>query len=113
TDNDPWSRADGFRIGGGNHTFTAANPAARSRPRGRSSAGGDLTAQMPGLVREVLVSEGDTVERGQTLLILEAMKMEIRVSAPTDGVVKRLLVAVGDVVERGQRLAELSHQAES
>jgi biotin carboxyl carrier protein len=81
----------------------------RIRQRGRSSAfGGDLTAQMPGLVREVLVYEGDSVERGQTLLILEAMKMEIRVSAPNDGVVKRLLVVAGDVVERGQRLAEIS-----
>jgi 3-methylcrotonyl-CoA carboxylase alpha subunit len=91
---------------GGQH-YTLIVPDARS-PRRRSSAGGgDLTAQMPGQVTEVLVGEGDTVERGQTLVILEAMKMEIRVSAPGDGVVKRLLVRAGDVVERGQLLAEI------
>jgi methylmalonyl-CoA carboxyltransferase 1.3S subunit len=53
------------------------------------------------------VSEGDTVERGQTLVILEAMKMELRVTAPEAGRVKRLLVQMGDVVERGQALVEI------
>ena len=48
------------------------------------------------------------VDRGQPLLLQEAMKMEIRVTAPVAGTVKRLLVKVGDVVERGQRLAEIS-----
>ncbi len=67
----------------------------------------DLTAQMPGQVVQVLVDEGQTVERGQTLVILEAMKMEIRVTAHTDGRVKRLLVKSGEVVERGQVLIEV------
>jgi biotin carboxyl carrier protein len=62
-------------------------------------------------VREVLVAEGDTVQRGQTLVILEAMKMEIRVAAPGDGQVRRLLVRQGDVVERGQRLVEIEAKA--
>lgn len=74
----------------------------------RRSAGGDaLIAQMPGQVREVLVSEGATVTRGQALIVLEAMKMEIRISAPADGVVKRVRVSKGDVVERGQQLIEM------
>ncbi len=77
------------------------------RRRAAGAGRGDLSAQMPGQVREVFVAVGDTVAAGQTLLLLEAMKMEIRVSAPAAGRVRRLLVAVGDVVDRGQRLAEL------
>jgi 3-methylcrotonyl-CoA carboxylase alpha subunit len=75
--------------------------------RAGSQGGGSLEAQMPGQVRQVLVKEGDVVESGQPLLILEAMKMEIRVSAPHAGTVTRLLVSEGDTVERGQQLAEV------
>ena len=67
----------------------------------------DLTAQMPGQVTAVLVQAGEPVERGQTLLVMEAMKMEMRVTAPSAGTVKRLLVEPGTVVERGQLLAEM------
>ena len=62
---------------------------------------------MPGQVRAVNVSEGDAVTKGQTLLVLEAMKMEIRVHAPRDGVVKKLLVKQGQTVEREQILIEI------
>lgn len=84
-------------------TFTVP----RSTRRKRASGGGDLTAQMPGQVVEVLVNEGDTVESGQTLVILEAMKMEIRVTAPADGTVKQVMVKDGEIVERGQHLVEI------
>ncbi|MBZ0278455.1 MAG: biotin/lipoyl-binding protein, partial [Anaerolineae bacterium] len=87
--------------------ITLTVPDTRSRKRRQSGGSGDLKAQMPGQVMGVLVSVGDTVERGQTLVILEAMKMEIRVAAPGNGTVKRLLVAKGDVVERGQLLLEV------
>lgn len=90
-------------------TYTLAVPDERTRRR--VPAGGDLTAQMPGQVTAVLVSEGDTVEQGQTLMILEAMKMELRVTAPAAGIVKRLLAAPGTVVERGQTLAEIEPTA--
>lgn len=83
-----------------------------ARPRRpEDTEGGDLTAQMPGQVMEVLVTEGQHVERGQTLLLLEAMKMEMRVQAPRDGVVSQLLVGVGDTVERGQQLAVVAENA--
>jgi biotin carboxyl carrier protein len=49
------------------------------------------------------------VARGDTLVVLEAMKMEIRVTAPHEGRVSRLLCAPGDVVERGQPLVELAN----
>ncbi len=77
--------------------------------RRRGTSGGDeaLEAQMPGLVRRVLVAPGDTVERGQVLVLLEAMKMEIRVSAPRAGVVGQVAVAEGQAVERGQVLVAL------
>jgi biotin carboxyl carrier protein len=79
----------------------------RRRKRTGSGSGGDLTAQMPGQVIDVRVQDGDVVQAGQVLLVLEAMKMEIRISAPLDGVVTRLLVKQGDLVERGQLLAEV------
>ncbi len=64
----------------------------------------ELAAPMPGQVRSVNVSEGEAVSKGQTLLVLEAMKMEIRIQAPRDGIVKELLVKVGQTVEREQIL---------
>jgi biotin carboxyl carrier protein len=62
---------------------------------------------MPGVVRRVLVGQGERVERGQVLIVLEAMKMEIRVSAPHAGVVETISVREGESVERGQGLALL------
>ena len=62
---------------------------------------------MPGQVRQVLVSEGDEVENGQTLLLLEAMKMEIRIQANMDGVLAKLHVAEGETVDKDATLAEI------
>ena len=67
----------------------------------------ELAAPMPGQVRGVNVSEGDAVAKGQTLLVLEAMKMEIRIQAPSDGKVKKLFVKQGQTVEREQILVEI------
>ena len=62
---------------------------------------------MPGTVLEVLVSEGQSVEAGQTLMILEAMKMEHRVVASEDGVVTDVHFSAGDRVEQGASLLEV------
>ncbi|MEO8611455.1 MAG: biotin/lipoyl-containing protein [Chloroflexota bacterium] len=91
----------------GGQSYTLSVPDARSKRRSSTAAVGDLTAQMPGQVVDILVSEGEAVNAGQTLMLLEAMKMQIRVSAPQEGRVKRLLVGKGMVVERGQLLAEI------
>jgi len=88
-------------------SYTLSVPDARGKRRSSAAAVGDLTAQMPGQVVDVLVAEGDAVTAGQTLMLLEAMKMQIRVSAPQEGRVRRLLVGKGMVVERGQLLAEI------
>ena len=74
---------------------------------GHQHSAGELTAPMPGQVRAVNVSEGDAVTKGQTLLILEAMKMEIRVQSPQTGTVKKLFVEQGQSVEREQILVEI------
>jgi acetyl-CoA carboxylase biotin carboxylase subunit len=103
---DPWDRADSFRIGGGvTYTLSKGNTA-QSR-RKAHHAEGALTAVMPGQVTKILVSVGDTVTKGQTLALLEAMKMEIRVNAPSDGTVQNILVEQGQVVERGAVIIEL------
>jgi len=68
--------------------------------------GGDgrLTAPIPARVTQVLVQPGDTVTRGLPLLILEAMKMELTLSAPIDGVIAAVRCAVGDMVAEGSEL---------
>jgi acetyl/propionyl-CoA carboxylase alpha subunit len=71
------------------------------------AAGGSLAAPMPGTVLRVLVSPGDHVAAGQTLLLLEAMKMELAVAAPGDGVVSAVHVEAGELVQGGAALAEI------
>lgn len=66
-----------------------------------------VTAQMPGQVRAVLIRPGDAVHLGQTLAVLEAMKMELRITAPVDGQVTAIHIEVGQSVARGQRLFDL------
>ena len=74
-----------------------------------AGAGGaaQATAYMPGRVTKILVAEGDEVEAGQGILVLEAMKMENEIQAESAGVVKRLLVEEGQAVEGGDPLFEI------
>ncbi|MEO8627603.1 MAG: acetyl/propionyl/methylcrotonyl-CoA carboxylase subunit alpha [Betaproteobacteria bacterium] len=67
-------------------------------------AGGRLTAPMPGNVIEVLVREGETVVKGQALMIIEAMKMEHTIQAPSEGSIERIRFAKGDQVKEGDQL---------
>jgi len=69
-----------------------------------AAAGGRLTAPMPGKVTQVLAASGETVKRGQALMVLEAMKMEHTIAAPADGRVERVNYAAGDLVEEGAEL---------
>ena len=64
----------------------------------------DIKAQMPGKVIKVLVEEGQAVEAGQGVVVLEAMKMENEIKSPTSGVVKSIAVEEGQTVESGERL---------
>jgi pyruvate carboxylase len=73
----------------------------------RHDHAGGLIAPMPGQVRSVSVNAGDIVKKSQTLLTMEAMKMEIRIQALKDGKVKSVHVAQGQTVEREQILIEM------
>jgi biotin carboxyl carrier protein len=89
-------------------TFALTKPAAGTkRSSGKHDHAGELIAPMPGQVRAVNVNEGEAVTKGQTLLVLEAMKMEIRIQAPFDGMVSSILVKVGQTVEREQILVKM------
>ena len=68
------------------------------------SGDGAVTAIMPGLIIKVLAKVGDEVAMGDVLLILEAMKMESEICAPTTGVVKEVLIKAGDNVTQSQPL---------
>ncbi len=72
-----------------------------------TAAPGSLAAPMPGTVQRILVEEGDSVDAGDVLMLLEAMKMELTVVAPAAGVVVAVLVAEGELVAAGQRLIEV------
>lgn len=69
---------------------------------------GQLLASMPGVVRALPVAQGDHVLKGQTLAVLEAMKMENKLTAPFDGLVKKLMINIGQSVERDQILMEIA-----
>ena len=77
-----------------------------SRATHRPAAGG-LEAPMPGKVIAVKVAPGDTVNKGDELLVVEAMKMENAVRAPRDGRVKTVSARVGEMVSPGTVLVEL------
>ena len=65
-----------------------------------------LAAFIPGLILEVRVASGERVRRGQSLLVLEAMKMQNDVTAPDPGTVMAVHVAAGQMVVKGQLLVE-------
>lgn len=87
------------------------DPVERSRAGGAS---GDVaTAPMPGTVIAVGVAPGDSVTAGQTLVVIESMKMQSEILASRDGVVERVPVRPGDTFDRGATLVALvSEEAE-
>jgi len=89
-------------------TFLLSKPSSNRHPRpGERNPGDQVRAPMPALVRSIDIAEGDRVTKGQTLLLLEAMKMEIRLQAPRDGQVLSLTAQKGQQVERDQVLIEI------
>ena len=83
----------------------AAAPAAAAAPAPVAAGDGTpVVAPMPGNVLKVLVKPGEAVTEGQTLVILEAMKMENEINAPSAGTVKQIVADVGSVVATGDTL---------
>ncbi len=116
-------RVEGISIGGREHRIVAARDGRRvfvwcdgtawtfervaaTRTAGMRDHGQDLISPMPGRVRRTMVADGESVARGQVLLVLEAMKMEHSIRSPADGTV-RLKVREGDRVEAGVELAQI------
>ena len=80
-------------------------PAGAAAPA--ADGGSEVTAQMPGRVLKIIAAPGTRVEAGGTVLVLEAMKMEVQINAPEGGTVLAVEVAVGDQVANGQVLARI------
>jgi biotin carboxyl carrier protein len=72
-----------------------------------ASAEKKILSPMPGKVVKVFVNEGDTVTKGQTAVVISAMKMESEYKIPMDGIVKKVSVKDGDTIEGNQVLVEL------
>ena len=85
----------------------AAAPAA-AKPAAAPAGGNVVTAPLNGKITQVLVKAGDQVASGDTVVMLEAMKMENSITAEAAGTVKAVLVNVGDQVDGGQALVELA-----
>ena len=93
------------------YTFEVARGSTRRR---RSSGGHDtLTAPMPATVRRIQTAVGQAARRGDILVVLEAMKMELPVRAPADGTVSAVHCREGDLVQPGHTLVEFDEADES
>ena len=105
------SIAYGTRRGGATWVFVNGRVYVIGTPDGRGGrAAGDeslLSAPMPATVVAINVTAGQTVKAGDVLVVLEAMKMELAVTAPHDGRVRAIACRIGELVQPGVPLAEL------
>ena len=86
----------------------AAEAAAAHAARPRTAVVQSLTAPMPATVIKVLVAPGDTVKKGDTVIVLEAMKMELPIRAPADATVMAVHCREGELVQPDAALIELT-----
>lgn len=77
------------------------------RKGGLISGSGEIASPMPGLIVEVLVNIGDEVTQGQTVVILESMKMQNELKAPRDGIVQKISCEAGQTVDKGNLLINI------
>jgi methylmalonyl-CoA carboxyltransferase small subunit len=92
-------------MAGGNFS---APPSTNGAPGGPAASDGEgVRAPLAGTVARIPVEEGQAIEAGAVIVVLEAMKMETEITAPAAGTVGRILVDVGDAVSGGQLLVEL------
>lgn len=86
----------------------ASSAPAKAAPAAAPAGSTTVSAPMPGNILDVKVSQGQAVKAGQTLLILEAMKMENEIQSPVDGTVASVNVTKGSTVETGAVLVVIS-----
>jgi biotin carboxyl carrier protein len=67
----------------------------------------DIKAPMPGMVLQIMVEDGQSIKKGDAILILEAMKMENILKSPADGIIRKIMVMKGDKVEKNQVMIDL------
>ncbi|MCB9567821.1 MAG: biotin attachment protein [Myxococcales bacterium] len=115
-DGQEWPQSAHVPGGGAMLEVQTAQAAALAAALAAGGAGGaaasKIKAPMPGRVVRILVAEGEAVEKGAAVIIVEAMKMENEMYAAAAGVIKRLAVSQGDTVEAGQLLCELELKLE-
>ncbi len=102
----------------GNRVFLRANgrtlcvdlidPRDAAEEEGRSAD--DIRAPMPGVVIEVMRADGETVQRGETILTIESMKLQTNITAPRDGVIARVGKAVGHSFDKDEVIVSLATQ---
>ena len=85
----------------------AATPAAAPAAKGAAGEGTPVAAPLPGVVTKVLVAAGQAVKKGDTVVVLEAMKMENNITAECDGKITGICVAAGDSVLEGTTLVTI------
>jgi len=94
-------------IRGLSHEVSVVDPRRKALRTAGAASSGAVKTQMPGRIVRVLVSDGDVVEKGTPLMVVEAMKMENEIKSPRAGTVLRVAVAEGDLVEARAVLVEL------
>ncbi len=90
---------------GASYSFEIVDPLQRADAC--ETGGNRLVAPMPGLIKRVLAAAGQAVSSGEAVVVMEAMKMELTLSAPRDGIIAAIGVAEGEQVREGAVLAEL------
>lgn len=102
-------------VNGVSYSFSVETPFSSQRKKMLISQASESTtirlkAPMPGKILEVMVKTGDSVKAGDTLLILEAMKMQNAILASTKGIIKKVLIKEGDTTSKSDLLIELEKE---
>lgn len=91
-------------VSASSNTAAKAQAPAKQAPAKQTGSGRKVGAPLPGTITEVKVKEGDTVKSGDTVIVLEAMKMQNNIEADCDGTITSVLVSKGDTVMEGDPL---------
>ena len=83
----------------------------QSKPGSQAANDGNVLSPMPGLIIDILVKVGDTVAQGETLIIQEAMKMQMKLRSPANGVISGIFTQTNSQVEKGSLLISLGPSA--